>query len=119
MLHHIDHPLISAELTCLRDPDCPSHEFRQRVRRIASLMVPAVTADLERAVVPCQTPLEITSGESIARPIILVPKARPKTIEPKRKFIKDKPFKGGVRPKRSGKSFSFHRDKNKPRNKAA
>ena len=52
-------------------------------------------------------------------PIILVPKARPKTIEPKRKFIKDKPFKGGVRPKRSGKRFSFHRDKNKPRNKAA
>ncbi len=52
-------------------------------------------------------------------PIILVPKARPKTIEPKRKFIKDAPFKGGVRPKRSGKSFSFHRDKNKPRNKEA
>lgn len=50
-------------------------------------------------------------------PIILVPKARPKTIAPKRKFIKDAPFKGGVRPKRSGKSFSFHRDKNKPRNK--
>ena len=52
-------------------------------------------------------------------PIILVPKARPKTIEPKRKFIKDAPFKGGVRPKRSGKSFSFHRDKNKPRNNPA
>ncbi|NOS72663.1 MAG: ribosome biogenesis GTPase Der [Verrucomicrobia bacterium] len=50
-------------------------------------------------------------------PIILVPKARPKTIEPKRKFIKDKPFKGGERPKRSGKSFSFHRDKNKSRSK--
>jgi GTP-binding protein len=45
-------------------------------------------------------------------PIVLVPKARPKTIEPKRKFVKDKPFKGGVRPKRSGKSFSFYRDKN-------
>lgn len=40
-------------------------------------------------------------------PIVLVPKARPKTIEPKRRFIKDAPFKGGVRPKRSGKSFSF------------
>lgn len=52
-------------------------------------------------------------------PIILVPKARPKTIAPKRKFIKDAPFKGGVRPKRSGKSFSFHRDKNKPRNNPA
>lgn len=40
-------------------------------------------------------------------PIVLAPKARPKTIEPKRKFIKDAPFKGGTRPKRSGKSFSF------------
>jgi len=73
MLHHVDHPLISAELTCLRDPDCPNHEFRQRVRRIASLMVPAVTADLERAAVPCRTPLETTSGEEITRPIVLVP----------------------------------------------
>ena len=73
MLHHIDHPLISSELTRLRDPDCPNHEFRQRIRRISSLMVPAVTADLERGVVPCRTPLEETSGEEILRPIILVP----------------------------------------------
>jgi uracil phosphoribosyltransferase len=73
MLHHIDHPLISAELTRLRDPDCPTQEFRQRVRRISSLMVPAVTADLERTVVPCTTPLELTSGEVVSRPIILVP----------------------------------------------
>ncbi len=48
-------------------------------------------------------------------PIVLVPKARPKTIEPVRKFVKDKPFKDGVRPKRSGKSFRFHRDKNRSR----
>ena len=73
MPHHIDHPLISAELTRLRDPDCPNQEFRQRVRRIASLMVPAVTAELGRITVPCTTPLEITSGEALERPIILVP----------------------------------------------
>ena len=73
MLHHIDHPLISAELTRLRDPDCPSHEFRQRVWRIASMMVPAVTADLERSDAPCRTPLETTTGEKLARPIVLVP----------------------------------------------
>jgi GTP-binding protein len=48
-------------------------------------------------------------------PIILVPKARPKTIEPVRKFQKDRPFKGGVRPKRSGKSLSFNRDKSRPK----
>src|SRR6478736_6879980 len=40
-------------------------------------------------------------------PIVLLPKARPKTIESKRRFVKDKPFKGGERPKRSGKSFTF------------
>jgi GTP-binding protein len=51
-------------------------------------------------------------------PIILVPKARPKTIEPMRKFQKDKPFKGGVRPKRSGQSFSSTRN-GKSRSKRA
>jgi len=73
MLHHIEHPLISAELTRLRDPDCPTREFRQRVRRISSLMVPQVTADLETRTVQCNTPLEITSGTEIVRPVILVP----------------------------------------------
>jgi GTP-binding protein len=47
-------------------------------------------------------------------PIILVPKARPKTIEPMRKFQKDKPFKGGKRPKRSGQSFSSTRSGRSP-----
>lgn len=73
MLHVLDHPLITDELTRLRDPSCPSPEFRQRVRRIASLMVPTVTASLETEVVPCNTPLEITSGKTLTRGIILVP----------------------------------------------
>lgn len=73
MLHTIEHPLIAEELTRLRDPQCPSREFRQRMRRIASLMVPAVTANLETTVVPCPTPLEITSGLHVTREIILVP----------------------------------------------
>lgn len=73
MLHIIEHPLIADELTRLRDPECPSSEFRQRVRRIASLMVPSVTANLETKVVPCNTPLEITSGLKVTRKIVLVP----------------------------------------------
>ena len=76
MLHTVEHPLIAEELTKLRDPGCPSPEFRQRVRRIASLMVPAVTANLETTVVPCTTPLEITSGVKVSRGIILVPVLR-------------------------------------------
>lgn len=73
MLHTVAHPLIAEELTRLRDPECPSPEFRQRVRRIASLMVPSVTANFETTVVPCTTPLEITSGGKVTRGIILVP----------------------------------------------
>jgi uracil phosphoribosyltransferase len=76
MFQTIDHPLIADELTRLRNPACPSPEFRQRLRRIASLMVPAVTADLETHVVPCTTPLEITSGVALARGITLVPVLR-------------------------------------------
>ena len=39
-------------------------------------MVTAVTADLETHVVPCNTPLEITSGMKLKRGIILVPVLR-------------------------------------------
>ncbi len=73
MVHLIDHPLIQAELTGLRCRNCPGPEFRQRLRRIASLMVPAVTADLTTRIVACDTPLEVTSGVQMARRVILTP----------------------------------------------
>ena len=76
MLHTVDHPLIAEELTRLRNPECPSPEFRQRVRRIASLMVTAVTANLDTTVHECTTPLEITSGTKVTKGIILVPVLR-------------------------------------------
>jgi uracil phosphoribosyltransferase len=76
MLHIVSHPLIADEITRLRDPVCPPPEFRQRIRRIASLMVPAVTANLETTVVACTTPLEITSGCHLSRGLILVPVLR-------------------------------------------
>lgn len=69
----LNHPLIDDEMTRLRDPACPSPEFRQRVRRIASLMVPAVTADLPTTAVACPTPLETTTGLHLAQPILLMP----------------------------------------------
>lgn len=76
MHHTVSHPLIAAELTRLRDRHCPSAEFRERVRRVASLMTPVVTADLESRAVACETPLEVTSGSEIVRPVILVPVLR-------------------------------------------
>lgn len=76
MPHVIDHPLIHAELTALRRRDCPGPEFRQRLRRIASMMVPALTADLPTSVTSCETPLEVTSGVKLSRGIILAPVLR-------------------------------------------
>ncbi len=76
MFRTLDHPLIADELTRLREPSCPSPEFRQRLRRIASLMAPYVTENLETQVVPCTTPLEITSGRHLIREITLVPVLR-------------------------------------------
>ncbi len=76
MIHLIDHPLIADELTRLRDQSCPPPEFRQRVQRIASLMVTPVTANLHTKVVECNTPLEITSGRKMARGVVLVPVLR-------------------------------------------
>jgi uracil phosphoribosyltransferase len=76
MLQIIDHPLIADELGRLRDPVCGAPEFRQRIRRIASLMVPQVTAGLPTHVVSCNTPLEITSCSRLSRGIILVPVLR-------------------------------------------
>lgn len=73
MLEIVDHPLIQSELTRLRDRSCPPHLFRSHVRRIASLMVPAVTANLETRPAPCETPLEVTSGAVPVRPIVLAP----------------------------------------------
>jgi len=76
MLTVIHHPLIDDELSRLRDPACGSQEFRQRVRRVASLMVPEVTASLATIDVSCVTPLESTIGRRIRRPITLLPVLR-------------------------------------------
>lgn len=76
MTHLLNHPLIQEELTGLRDRHCSSAEFRQRLRRIAALMVPAVTADFKTRPVHCETPLEITDGAAPERAVILTPVLR-------------------------------------------
>lgn len=72
----LNHPLIADEMTRVRNPECQPPEFRRGVRRIASLMVPAVTADLATATVPCVTPLETTTGQRLSRGILLAPVLR-------------------------------------------
>ena len=73
MVRVLQHPIIADHLARMRSQDCPSPEFRQRMRRIASLMAPYVTEDFSTSTIECHTPLEITSGSRLTRHTTLVP----------------------------------------------
>jgi uracil phosphoribosyltransferase len=72
-LHEIQHPLIEQELGILRQKDCPSHLFRQAVRRIAMLMTAYVTQDFETNARDVETPLEKVTCRFLSAPVVLVP----------------------------------------------
>jgi uracil phosphoribosyltransferase len=73
MLTVIKHPVIRDRLTRLRDIHTAPAEFRQLAGQIAALMVGQATADFAESPSECATPLEITSGHRLSRPIVLVP----------------------------------------------
>jgi uracil phosphoribosyltransferase len=72
----IDHPLIKRDLTILRDRTTSNHLFRTTLRRISSVMAFEVTRDLELRRGTVRTPLEKTSGYSLADEIVIVPVLR-------------------------------------------
>jgi uracil phosphoribosyltransferase len=75
-LHVIEHPLIKRDVTLLRDKRTTSEDFRIVLRRLASLMVYEVTKDLRLNSKSIETPLETTTGFTIADEVILVPVLR-------------------------------------------
>lgn len=70
------HPLLRRDVTILRDAHTPHHEFRRVLRRVASLLAFEVSADLALRDVAVRTPLEPTTGQALAQPIVLVPVLR-------------------------------------------
>jgi uracil phosphoribosyltransferase len=69
----VDHPLVQSKLTLLRSKDTAPHDFRWLMRELAALLAYPVTADLEGAPRPVETPLAPIEGRRMARPIVLVP----------------------------------------------
>jgi len=69
----VEHPLIGCHLTQLRDQQTPPSEFRQHVRRLASLLAYEATKDLRTAAVDVETPLTITQGRMLDQRIGLIP----------------------------------------------
>lgn len=69
----VRHPLIECHLTRLRDVTTRPPEFRQLVRRLASLLAYEATKDLQSEKIDVETPLTMTSGRRLRQRIGLVP----------------------------------------------
>ncbi|MEI7752878.1 MAG: uracil phosphoribosyltransferase [Actinomycetota bacterium] len=69
----VDHPLIAAALTRIRDESTPNTLFRQELERIGTLLLAEATASLETVVVSVQTPVTLTVGRVLKTQPVIVP----------------------------------------------
>lgn len=69
----VQHPLIQAKLTKLRDKRTDRLQFRQILEELTALMVYEITRDFPVRAVEVETPFERTQGVELARPVVLVP----------------------------------------------
>ncbi len=69
----IDHPILQARVTQLRDKTTAPAQFAEHLREISALVLFEMTRTLPLEVVEVETPLTTTTGARLARPLILVP----------------------------------------------
>jgi uracil phosphoribosyltransferase len=72
----VEHPIVQARLTVMRDERSSNAEFRAALRELATLLVYEATRDLQVADTPIVTPVAPTTGVAIANPPLLVPVLR-------------------------------------------
>ena len=72
----IDHPLVQARLTRLRDEHTPHPEFRRLLGEIAGPLVYEATRNLELKPFRLRTPLVAVTGVALQREVLLVPVLR-------------------------------------------
>jgi uracil phosphoribosyltransferase len=68
----INHPLIHAKLTELRDQSTPSHRFRKLTEELVSLLAYEATRDLAVEPVSVTTPVAETTGVKFAHPVPMI-----------------------------------------------
>jgi uracil phosphoribosyltransferase len=69
----VDHPLATHLLLALRDRTTPPALFRTITKRLTTVLMIEATKDLPTITRTVSTPLEETSGETLAQPIVAVP----------------------------------------------
>nr|WP_294388953.1 uracil phosphoribosyltransferase [Prosthecobacter sp.] len=69
----VQHPLAQCHLSAIRATDTPSHEFRKHLNLLARLIFSEASRELPLEEISVQTPLALTHGARLARPVIFVP----------------------------------------------
>lgn len=69
----VDHPLVHVKLSRLRDQSTTSVDFRRKLSELASLLMFEATRDLPTLPIEVQTPLALSTGRRLARPVIVAP----------------------------------------------
>jgi uracil phosphoribosyltransferase len=72
----VDHPIVQARLTVMRDERSSNAEFRAALRELATLLMYEATRELGTTDLPLTTPVGPTVGIGIANPPLLVPVLR-------------------------------------------
>lgn len=72
-LHLMDHPVVRAGITTLRDQATTPAEFRRALRRSSAALAWFALQDVPTVEVPVTTPLRETRGHILARSLVLVP----------------------------------------------
>ncbi|HEY2043599.1 MAG TPA: uracil phosphoribosyltransferase [Jatrophihabitans sp.] len=72
----IDHPIVRARLSVMRDENSSNAEFRAALRELATLLVYEATRSLPVSDVPITTPVGPTVGAILENPPLLVPVLR-------------------------------------------
>lgn len=69
----IEHPVVSRDLTILRDVNTPRSEFRQAIKRIAIILAYHALKELPLRSFNVQTPIEKTTGYDINQEVTVMP----------------------------------------------
>ena len=73
LVHVVDHPLVAASLTKVRDENTPNAVFRQELERIGALLLVEATRGLATHEVAVQTPVAMTTGRILTTQPVIVP----------------------------------------------
>ncbi len=72
----VEHPLVAASLTKVRDRNTPNAVFRQELERIGALLLVEATRSLATHEVAVETPVEMTTGQILTTQPVIVPVLR-------------------------------------------